>query len=261
MKSGYVSTTTGDKDTFYRTNLRFSLDIKYTDSSGVEHTESVWPNSRSGYYEWNKDFVIKGESWWDKLVAIVKAIIKFFKDIYTIVMNWIWSKVIFAICDGIRVVMNGAFGKGSLKYPKHAVTIESIVNNKFAPVSMNYWNPPSGSVAEALSGVVNFWYIKFRQMAITCYLIMLLYLGIRITISKNATTLEAIKDRLNTWLAGVLALFFLPYGMYAIYEINNTVIKYISQESKKVMQELNVHSTKNVDMMEDILKQSEESIV
>ena len=249
----------GEDDSFYRKHFRYEIKLSY-DYDGKHEEYTIWYHTQSGYNGDNKEFIEKGESIWSKIVAIVKAIIKFFTDIYTIVLNWIWSKVIYAICNGVRVLINGAFGEG-LPYPKHVVTIESIVNNKFDLVSMNYWNPPRGSVAEALSGVVDFWYVKFRQMAITCYLIMLLYLGIRMTISKNATTLEAIKDRLNTWIAGVLALFFLPYGMYAVYEINNTVIAYINEESDKEMINSEIHRTTNVDMMETVLRESSESIV
>ncbi len=261
----YIYTTQGTDSNWYRKNIRFSLEVSYINDSGNKVSYTVWPHRRSLYYGHSglgaddKNFEVKGESLWDKIVAVVKAIIKFFKEIVSKVLNWIFSKLIYAICNGIRKCINAALGQPGIK--GHAVTIDQIVNNKCALVSTDYWNPPHGSVPEVVQGVVEFWYVKFRQIAITCYLIMLLYLGIRIMISKNATNLEAIKERLNTWLIGVIALFFFPYLMLAIFDINNAVIKFVKDESRKALVAEGLASTENVDMMDEVLKEAKESIV
>ncbi len=242
-----------ENEKYLRKHLRFNVWVVPESGHGITE-KKIWKQTYNPYYDVDKEFVIKGESIWDLIVGVVKAILKWLGELAIRVVDWIVSKLVFLICAGVKALIEAATADG--------ITIRYVLFGNYKKVSIDYWdpNPPSNSIVSSLRPVVSFWYVKFRQIAITWYLVLLLYLGMKIMLSKNATTTEALKERLNVWLVGVIALFFFPFVMKAIYTINDTTVKLIDQETKKELNEAGI-ALSNTDMMNDIYDMAVNSTV
>ncbi|MBR3281065.1 MAG: hypothetical protein IKI57_04415 [Clostridia bacterium] len=131
--------------------------------------------------------------------------------------------ILLAIAKGIHALINYAVGE--------EVTLHTIIFGYSKKFTIDFWSISSGdgSIAGAMKGVISYWYVSFRSIAIICYLILLLYLGIKMLLSNNATRLEDIKERLNVWLSGVIILLFFPIVMRYIYVINEVAVKAVEQ--------------------------------
>lgn len=177
----------------------------------------------------------------DRLKQILEKIKDFLKDI----LSRIISFILLGIADGVKAVIDYAIGEN--------VTLASIIFNHTKKTTIDYWSIPTipmsqraslqgdalliqNSVAGILKPIVSYWYVRFRGIAIVCYLVLLLYLGIRMMLSGNATDLQKIKETFNIWLSGVLVLLLFPVLMKYIVTINNTMVKAIENKGVSTTQ-------------------------
>ena len=88
------------------------------------------------------------------------------------------------------------------------------------------WNTslPQNSIGAKLKPVVSKWFEYFRGIALIVYLIMLIYVGIRIIFYSTGKGLDEAKQKLLSWTAGVLVLVLGPMIMQAIIQINDSLV-------------------------------------
>lgn len=127
-------------------------------------------------------------------------------------------------------------GKVQLKTTsENNVTVENIVYNKVPILDINFFNfETAGGAILDKDGIlyiikenVAMWYYIFRTIAIALMLIVLLYLGIKMTITTVSEKKAVYKEMLLSWIAGFILVFSINYIMYAVIELNETFVSWI----------------------------------
>lgn len=149
-----------------------------------------------------------------------------------------------------------------------AVTIDDLVFNTYPDTKLEYFHAVGSQPADSskliwgengdgkggLYVTVNEWYSYFLQIAILAYMIMLVYMGIRIILSSTGQKMAEYKNLFIYWCLGVVILFFYPYVMKYTIELNNTFVKIVS-DSKDIILEgktIKASSVKPVTITETI---------
>lgn len=115
------------------------------------------------------------------------------------------------------------------------LTVETLIFNKYPNTSLNLFqgmgqfntyigNPGvSGTIAKS----VNDFYSFFVKIAVVAYMVILLYVGVRILLNAGTDKQAKYKEYLLYWVEGIVILFFFPYIMKYTIIINNTFVEYI----------------------------------
>ena len=173
------------------------------------------------------------------IVDWLKNILETIKDYLKDILSRIFSFILLGIADGLKKLIDYAVGEN--------VTLASIIFNHTKKMTIDYWSIPQvsaeqsaslvgdsmllqTSIAGIMKPVVSYWFTRLRGIAILCYFVMLLYLGIKILLASTAMNLESTKERLVVWISGLLVLFMFPYLMKYSVHINNAVIKAIENK-------------------------------
>ena len=122
------------------------------------------------------------------------------------------------------------------------VTTDDLVFDHFGETSIDFYNSaidPTSFIGN-LKSQVSEWYNKFRGIAITCYLIILLYIAINIMISTAGKKQEKYKEFLIAWGQGLILLFFFPYLLRFAINVNHAFVRMIEQETSRA---LNIYRT------------------
>ncbi len=109
------------------------------------------------------------------------------------------------------------------------VTVTNLVYNKVDKVNPNFFDENNGGLASLqVSKAVSKWFIEFRKLAITFYLICLLVIGIRVIFNSTPQGITKAKSLFMEWLKGFLYLVFMPYGIWMLFKLNEALVQYIS---------------------------------
>ena len=82
-----------------------------------------------------------------------------------------------------------------------------------------------------IAGIQNV-YTGLRGIAITVYIIMLLYVGVRVLLGVGTPNEAKAKKYIQYWATGVIILFLAPYFFSAIPVINNVLVEKLSSSAK-----------------------------
>ena len=139
------------------------------------------------------------------------------------------TKVLLSLGDGVFHIMSRAIGE--------PVTIDKLVFNEVKKVSIDYWDDTDDGGGEKqikafMKPVVLKWYKVFYQIAIAVYMIILVYIGVRILLTVASPEKKAgYKEMFTSWVIGVTILFMFPYVMKYIVIINNAVVKMLDEKA------------------------------
>ncbi len=123
------------------------------------------------------------------------------------------------------------------------ITIDKILFNQYSRTRLGFFtkdiqdpdkqNPflvesgvlPNGSDP----GTLNIFFEKFTLIAIVAYLIILLYMGIRIVLSSTGKDMAKYKKLFADWVLGILILFLFPYVIRYTIRVNDAIVDYIGK--------------------------------
>ncbi|MCR5186098.1 MAG: hypothetical protein K6D97_03155 [Clostridia bacterium] len=91
----------------------------------------------------------------------------------------------------------------------------------------------TASMVKLIRKSVAEWYYVVRTICVAIMLLVLIFIGIKITIS-TATDKAFYKKMLTDWVAGMLLVFGIHYIMIAILTLNNTTVKMIEKTADAV---------------------------
>ena len=103
-------------------------------------------------------------------------------------------------------------------------------NNQPRPDKINPFLSESGILPDKSNnkpGVLNKFFNRFTYIAIVAYLIILLYMGIRIILTSTGKNMAKYKKLFVDWILGILILFLFPYVIRYTIRINDAIVGYI----------------------------------
>lgn len=193
---------------------------------------------------------------WDSITAPVK------NALATIV-----NGVLLGIADGIHFLVDEAMGEEGL-------TVYKVIFNKIDKLDIDFWGIDSGSsifgnsnnnsdlpenpdpegilpadddpddkalvknpVRNVLKNIVSYWYNVLSGIGIAIYLVMLLYIGVRILLASTTSSAQKYKEMLTSWLVGVIILTLFPYAMKGIVIVNETFIEILDESAETKLEE------------------------
>lgn len=96
-------------------------------------------------------------------------------------------------------------------------------------------NGKASSGENGLYSTVNAWFNLFRSVAIIGYMIILIYMGIRIMLSSTGQDLSRYKSLFMYWVIGLVILFFYPYVMKYTIILNDTFVNVVWNSVKNTV--------------------------
>lgn len=164
------------------------------------------------------------------------------------------GNIFYSIEDGIMRFLNDIFVDDDLKVNKTNtiyLSPETIIKGKFALMDANIFKKISAngeyydisgsknnseivkgknSLRETISG----WYYALRNLAIVALLSVLVYVGIRMTISTISQDKAKYKTMLKDWLVALCLVFTMHYMMVAILNISSIITDSIGNSGQSV---------------------------
>lgn len=124
------------------------------------------------------------------------------------------------------------------------VTIDKAVFNEIQKLKIDFFEPKSTGegikpLKDIMYDVVNTWYGIFMDIAITVYLILLVYIGIKILFASTGSTKADYKKTFMAWVMGVAMLMFFPYVMKYTIELNNAFCIWLGEGLSEIQTEIN----------------------
>ena len=157
------------------------------------------------------------------------------------------------------------------------VSIDDFVFNHYPDTKIDFFMDPPGASAigkedgkesiliwgskgdgsGGLYGTINQWYSVFRMLAIMVYMIMIIYMGIRIMLSSTGDNLAQYKTLFMYWVTGVIILFFYPYVMKYAIKMNTAFVLTVEQSKDSILEGIDtgtpaVIKNEDVDSMETL---------
>jgi len=165
--------------------------------------------------------VEEDDSWFEKIERIMSDFVKSIAD----VVNWLIGKVV-----------------------GRQITLDDIIFNKFPEIRIDFFNTDIfgnqvESESELIAGnkelgtiglkePVTTMYQFFRSIALIGYMIVLVYVGLKIMLSSTTAKKKATyKETFLYWVTGIVILFFMPYYMKYIIALDEGIVTYISDDS------------------------------
>lgn len=139
------------------------------------------------------------------------------------------------IANGVNAIVASVFNR--------PVTMDDLIFNNYPETQISFFKGDSNttdddggsSIIAALSGTINTWYSIFRKIAVVVYLILLVYMGVRIMLSSTGKNMAMYKNLFMYWCIGVAILFLYPYVMKYTIELNNTFVKLIENSKSTIL--------------------------
>lgn len=126
----------------------------------------------------------------------------------------------------IAAIMGGVAGSWS---STKSLGVDDIIFNKVQLTDINFFDfSVTDSTIKTIREGVAGWYVATRNLAAIILVIILIYVGIRMTISTIADEKAKYKEMLVNWIISLGILVFLHYIMIFTIQANNTIVDAIA---------------------------------
>ena len=228
LKEGYTVEATG---WYTMENGNDVYSIIYLDSSGDSLNPTIEPGD--GIHK-PKVYLVKGIVYYTKgawiLYPAQQTLLQQLKNMI--------ARFIYGLANGLHYLVGVVLGE--------SLTIDDLVFNKYSETNISFFDPkdevenPSSLIygtsyddgspgVGGLDSVVNMWYAIFIRIALMCYMIIFVYMGIRILLTSTADEKAAYKKLFLDWIIGLGILFLFPFVMKYMIYMNEGMVKIIDQ--------------------------------
>lgn len=140
---------------------------------------------------------------------------------------------IFGIADPFYALITALFG---------SISIDKLVFNKYNSTKLAFYPENGRGTTDAnkfletpttdsgILSLVSSYYDSFRKIAVVFYIILLLYIGVRMLLKSTAVDKDKYKSMLMDWFVGILMLVFFPYAIKYMIIINEKMVDYLDKE-------------------------------
>ena len=138
------------------------------------------------------------------------------------------ADLIFSVASGLHFLVGKALGE--------IVTIDDIVFNNYEEINISYFKSSASGKSKliygdgdikGLNGVISEWYSFFMKFTLMGYMIMLVYMGIKILMTSTAEKKADIKILFIDWIIGLVILLLFPYAMKYMIKMNEGIVETI----------------------------------
>ena len=157
------------------------------------------------------------------------------------------------LANGLNYLVQSSLQSISDGKTSATIDMDSLIFNNYPDTSISFFTSnaggenPSRMIGMFRDGVNN-WYGVFTAIAIAGYIVILLYIGVKILISVGGDKQSQAKDLLASWVIGIIILAFYPYVIKYAIDINNGLVETIEEAKVKV---LNIQTINNSMEMSD----------
>ena len=148
-------------------------------------------------------------------------------------INWLISKVLGRMVSIDDFVFNN-YPDTKIDFFMSTPPGEAGVGKEDGKTSTLIWGK-KGDGKGGLAETINQWYAIFQKMAIIVYMIMLVYMGIRIMLSSTGENLAQYKTLFMYWVAGVAMLFFYPYVIKYVIKMNDAFVDTVEGSKNSIL--------------------------
>lgn len=144
--------------------------------------------------------------------------------------NWVEkmiSKIGIAIGDAFMALFKGISGG--------YVSIDAIVFNQYKPTIANFFGTEGGGTGlytAPMQTIINYWFRVFLQFVKVVMLILLVVMGIRAMLVAGTPKEKGVWDMLSGWVVAVFLVYFAPYLMKYMMQINDALVSTIRKQSQ-----------------------------
>lgn len=170
--------------------------------------------SDKGYYEVDKGYILR-DNFFTSIEEMIAAFIR-----------TLANGLNYTIQFSLRSVSGGAKVQN--------VDIDTIIFNNYPDTSIAFFEGNTGGdnpsrMINMFKSSVSKWYDIFRGIALTGYIVILLYIGIKILLGVGGQKQAKYKEFISAWLTGLVVLLFFPYVIKYTIEINNIFVKSVEE--------------------------------
>jgi hypothetical protein len=146
------------------------------------------------------------------------------------IIERILAVLLIIIGDGVFRLIGLALGE--------TVSIDSLLFNGFSKTRLTFFGKDTtNSVLNIMKTQLTTVFGDFRNIALTCYLVILVYMAIRILLNSTAGQRSQYKELFMYWMKGIVILFFFPYIIDYTIQINNAIVKYIGDNRAGILKD------------------------
>lgn len=150
------------------------------------------------------------------------------------------SRFIMSLANGLNYLVQFSIRTISGETTATNVDIDKIIFNQFPDTSIAFFKSNTGGdnpskLIRMFRDGISDWYGKFRAIAVAGYLVILLYIGVRILFSVGGKKQAQYKELLSHWLVGIVLLFFFPYVIRYAIDINNILVGMIAESKSGIL--------------------------
>lgn len=111
------------------------------------------------------------------------------------------------------------------------ITIDALVFNEYKNTVIDFWGDTTGT-NEVVKTVINFWYKVFKAWAIVIYILILIYIGIKVVLASGTPEDKKSRPMLEGAIIGILLLALLPFLFKYLVVINDAIVDVLRVNSK-----------------------------
>ena len=111
------------------------------------------------------------------------------------------------------------------------ITIDALVFNEYKNTVIDFWGDTTGT-NEVVKTVINFWYKVFKAWAIVIYILILIYIGIKVVLASGTPEDKKSRPMLEGAIIGMLLLALLPFLFKYLVVINDAIVDILRVNSK-----------------------------
>lgn len=144
------------------------------------------------------------------------------------------------IANGLVITMDTALGWVDENSTDNTVSIDTIIFDEYPLTKLNLFTKSlkpgeeQNSFIQTFAANINTWFANFTLIAVVAYLIILLYMGIRIVLNATAAKKSIYKEMFVQWVTGIIILFTFPIVIRYAIEINSAFVSMVGATVKSM---------------------------
>lgn len=151
------------------------------------------------------------------------------------------ARFVRSLANGLNYLVQLSLQSVSGDRVTETIDIDKIIFNKYPDTSIAFFNSNveeggrQSKLITMLKEGVNTWYGVFQAIAVAGYIVMLLFIGVKILFGVGGGNKAKYKEMLMAWVSGLFILVFFPYVISMTINLNNQFVAMIDESKITVL--------------------------